>query len=456
MTLLTSLLALLIVLGVLIFVHEAGHFIAAKASGIYVHRFSLGLGTPIKRLSFKRGETEYAVSWLPIGGYVKMASREEDPASGMLEGGAVAVTVPPDRVFEAQPLWKRIMVILAGVTMNALFAWCAYTFLAIKNGEQVIPTTRVGRVVAERVPAGAEAIETLAPGDTLTAINGIPVHTWNDIETGLQLASGDRLVISVAGKPDVVVPVHADALEDRGKLREALNVWQLPVIGQVLPGTPAERAGFEVGDTILAIDHRPIEQWYDLLTTVEGSPGRELTFEIGRASGRLIFRVTPRGETIADADGASREVGKIGVAQKIDVRYRKYTLGEALAAGTEQTLAASTAIVRSVKGLLTARISRRSLGGPIMIGQAAGQALRLGLDEFLALMAFISVNLAVLNLLPIPVLDGGQLVFLLAEGIIRRPLSLKLRERLTLAGLVVIVALMVFAFSNDILRLFGI
>ena len=141
---------------------------------------------------------------------------------------------------------------------------------------------------------------------------------------------------------------------------------------------------------------------------------------------------------------------------KREFRYRKLTLGEALAEATDQTLSASTLIVRTIRGMLTARISSRALGGPIQIGQLAGQSIRLGFDVFLGFMALISINLAILNLLPIPVLDGGQLLFLLAEGITRRPLSLKLRERLTAVGLVAIVLLMVFAFSNDILRLLGI
>jgi regulator of sigma E protease len=149
-------------------------------------------------------------------------------------------------------------------------------------------------------------------------------------------------------------------------------------------------------------------------------------------------------------------VGRIGVGPKLDVRYRDYSFGEAVKAGTDQTIAASTLIVRSLKGMIKGLISPRTLGGPVAIGQMAGQSLRLGVDPFLAFMALISVNLAVLNLLPIPVLDGGQFIFLLAEGVTRRPLSLKLRERLTAVGLVLIVLLMVFAFSNDILKVFGI
>src|SRR3954470_16110437 len=166
---LTTIIALIVVLGVLIFVHEAGHFLAAKWAGIYVYRFSLGLGPPIPWLTFRRGETEYSISWLPLGGYVKMASREEDISSSALEGGAPTVPVPPDRVFEAKPVWKRMIVILAGVTMDLLFAWAGNVGLAAKNGRAYDPTTAVGRVVPELVPHGSEAVLRIPPGTRITA-----------------------------------------------------------------------------------------------------------------------------------------------------------------------------------------------------------------------------------------------------------------------------------------------
>src|SRR3954447_2763539 len=167
-----TLMALIVVLGVLIFVHEAGHFVAAKWAGIYVHRFSLGLGPPIPWLTFRRGETEYSISWLPLGGYVKMASREEDIGSSALEGGAPSAPVPADRVFEAQPVWQRMLVILAGVTMNALFAWAVFSFLAYKNGRQIDPVTTVGRVVQDDIPASAAALKQVRPGARIVRING--------------------------------------------------------------------------------------------------------------------------------------------------------------------------------------------------------------------------------------------------------------------------------------------
>src|SRR5919107_4870887 len=177
--------ALIVVLGVLIFVHEAGHFVAAKWAGIYVHRFSLGLGPPIRWLTFRRGETEYSISWLPLGGYVKMASREEDIGSSALEGGAPTQRVPPDRMFESKPVWKRMIVILAGVTMNALFAWVVFSFLAYKNGRQIDPVTTVGRVVAEGLPPSAAPLRQIAPGSRIIRINGDTVTSWDEVVSGI-------------------------------------------------------------------------------------------------------------------------------------------------------------------------------------------------------------------------------------------------------------------------------
>lgn len=452
---LTTVLSLIVVLGVLVFIHEAGHFVAAKWAGIYVHRFSLGLGSPIPWLTFRRGETEYSVSWIPLGGYVKMASGEEDIGNSPLEGGQVAVDVPRDRVFESKPLWKRMVVILAGVTMNALFAWLLFSFLAAKNGRQIDPATTVGRVVPELVPAGAEALNTLRTGARIVAINRKPVTSWNDIEQGILNAPEPDVRIELADGSAVEVPIHPDALEGRIKASQAIQPFRAAVIGEVLPGRPAARAGMARGDTIVAVDGRPVGQWYDLLEILARDPGRPLTFEVARGAHHLTFPVTPGVDTVADADGKPKAVGRIGVAVETRFRSESLTLPQAVVEGWNSTVTSSTQIVRTVRGLFSGRISKREVGGPIMIGQLAGQSARLGLDAFLAFMALISINLAVLNLLPVPILDGGQFVFLLAEGITRRPLPLKLRERLSMLGMVLIVLLMGLAFSNDIRRLFG-
>jgi regulator of sigma E protease len=450
-----TVLALIVVLGVLIFVHEAGHFIAAKWAGIYVHRFSLGLGAPIPWLTFRRGETEYSISWLPLGGYVKMASREEDIGSSALEGGAPAVAVPLDRVFEAKPIWKRMVVILAGVTMNALFAWAVFTFLAYKNGRQINTVTVVGRVVNEMVPPEASALKQIRPGTRIVRVNGDSVKSWDQIVAGIANTPQPEVRIDLADGSTVVLPIHPDALEERLKAAQALQPFRAPVVGEVLPDKPAARAGIQEGDTILELNGHRVEQWYDLLELLQSSAGQEMSGVVSRGGRRVSFTVHPYLDSIPGPDGKMREVRRIGVALGTGFISEKLTLGQAIVEGGRATLRASTQIIRTVRGLFSGRISGRTVGGPILIGQLAGESARMGLDTFLGFMALISINLAILNLLPVPVLDGGQFLFLLAEAIIRRPLPVKLRERLTTVGLVLIVLLMGLAFSNDLRRLFG-
>jgi len=452
---LITILALIVVLGVLIFIHEAGHFLAAKWAGVYVHRFSLGLGSPIPWLTFRRGETEYSVSWLPLGGYVKMASREEDVTSSALEGGHVEAAVPPDRVFEAKPVWKRMIIILAGVTMNALFAWLAFSFLAAKNGRQIDPATTVGRVIEEMVPPGAEALREIPPGSRITSINGRPVTSWNDVIDGIANSPEPEIRIELEGGKTAVLRIHQDALEERLKASQALQPFRPAVVGQVLPGKPAARAGIQPGDTIVALNGKPVEQWYDVLEVLQSNGGKPISMGVAGPSGRRTLEARPEVETIEGLDGKPRQVGRVGISVQLDFSSEPLGIGAALVEGWNATVSSSTQIVRTVRGLFSGRISRREVGGPIMIGQLAGESARMGLDPFLAFMALISINLAILNLLPVPVLDGGQFLFLLAEAVIRRPLPLKLRERLTAVGLVLIVLLMGLAFSNDIRRLFG-
>ena len=450
-----TILSFLVVLGVLIFVHEAGHFMAAKWAGIYVHRFSLGLGSPIKWLTFQRGETEYSVSWLPLGGYVKMASQEEEATSAALEGPGSDVPVPPDRVFEAKPVWKRMIVILAGVTMNFLFAYLVYSGLAIRNGRQVLEETRVGAVVDSLIPSGAEALRSVQPGDRIASIAGMPVTSWNDVMGQLQNAPGDVIPVALDDGRTLELRVHSDALRERLYVSQAIQPWRPAVVDSVGPNTAASRAGLQPGDSLLALDGHPITQWQDFQNLVQERPRQPITMLVARGGQQLELRTTTDTAVVPAGGDSTRTIGFLGIGGRLDVRTEEYSLGQALGAGWRQTAESSTQIFRTVRGLFSGRVAGRELGGPILIGQLAGQATRLGLDALLGFMALISVNLAILNLLPIPVLDGGQFLFLLAEGVLRRPLSLKLRERLTAVGLVLILLLMVFAFSNDIRRVIG-
>jgi regulator of sigma E protease len=457
-TLVNSLWPLIVTLGVLIFVHELGHFLAAKWSGIRVHRFALGMGNPIPGLSFRRNTTEYAICWLPLGGYVKMASQEEGATTSALEGSdrdgrpEGAPPVAPNEFFEAKPVWTRMIVILAGVTMNVLFAWVIYAGIKYHYGEPFNPVTTVGRVTTDTVPPAVRPITELRPGDRIVTVGGAPVTTWEDVVEGIINAPADSVVIEIAGGRRVVLPIHRSALTDRATAAFSIAYAAPAVLGEVVPGYPAAGAGLAVGDTVLRVNGDSIPDWWAFFDRIRKSAGQEMVISLGTPHGRRDVRVTPRAEEEKQPDGTSITVGKLGLRVAEPVVHRSLSLGQSLAAGWRETRIASTKIFRTVQGLLSARISSREVGGPIMIGQVAAQTARLGMESFLSFMGLVSVNLAVLNLLPVPILDGGQFMFLLAEAIRRRPLSLKLRERLTLVGLILIVMLMVLAFKNDIGR----
>ncbi|HKP30973.1 MAG TPA: RIP metalloprotease RseP [Gemmatimonadales bacterium] len=446
-----TVLSLVVVLGVLVFVHELGHFLAAKWAGIRVFRFSLGMGAPIKALTFHRGGTEYTVSWLPLGGYVKMASAEE-MAGDMLEGGRPeGMEVPREETFESKPVWKRMVVILAGVVMNVLFAWLILSGVFLKNGRAVTLTTTVGRVIDSALAPEAKALGTLQAGDRITAIDGKPVDSWDAMMRGIQSGAADSIVVALDGKPAIVLPLHRDDLTQRITASGALLPLLPPIAGDVVKGRPADQAGLQKGDTIITVEDQPVSQWYDMVGLLENRAGVATRFEIGRADGRHQLTITPYEDKIR-----SRTIGRIGVyPSPLPVRHEPLGIGAALAAGGAATFETSTFIFRTVRGMLSGRVSTNEVGGPIAIGQAAGESARAGIDSFLGFMALISVNLAVVNLLPIPVLDGGQFLFLLGEAVLRRPLPLKLRQRLTAVGLVLILLLMALAFSNDIRRIFG-
>lgn len=449
-----TIVAFLVVLGVLVFIHELGHFMAAKWAGIWVHRFSLGMGSPIKALSFKRGETEYAVSWLPLGGYVKMASREEEALSSSLEGAAPVEPVPPDRVFEAKPVWKRMIVILAGVTMNFLFAYLVFSGLALWKGQVIDPETRVGQVIEQALPEGGEMLRSIQPGDRIVRINGDTMPSWNAIAGAIQNSPAETLVISLASGRDVSVEIHPDALAERIGAINALAPWRPAVVDSTPEGLPAARAGILPGDSIVAVAGSPVSSWGDMVTQVEPRPNETFPVSLVRDGELIELEVTSDTQSVADTGGTRRVIGMLGVVRRSDLVHEDYSLGGALGAGWESTIESTRMIWRTVKGLLSGRVAGKELGGPILIGQLAGQTARLGLDAFLGFMALISVNLAVLNLLPIPLLDGGQFLFLLAEGIMRRPLSLKVRERLATVGFVMLILIMLLAFGNDFRRLF--
>jgi regulator of sigma E protease len=448
----TSLFAFVVLLGVLIFVHEAGHFLAAKWAKIWVHRFALGLGAPIKALSFTRNGTEYSICWVPLGGYVKMASREEEATTSALEGATPSHPVPEGMYYEDVSVWKRMIVTLAGVTMNLILALVIYFGLALTNGRTVVSETRVGVVEIGALPRGAEALRMVKVGDRITRISETRVNNWNDVQEAIMSSPGNDVSVTVNDSLTLLVRLHSDQIEERAQAANALYPFLPAVVGQVIENGVAAKAGIVANDTLRSVDGIAVAQWYDLVKVLRASPGKRVTLEVAGPSGLRKLTMVP--DSVTDSTGAV--IGQVGIyVADLPKSHEPLTVAGAMVVSWDATATSSLMIFRTLRGMLTQRVSARNLGGPIAIGQMAGQALKLGVETFLTFMALISVNLAVLNLLPIPILDGGQFLFLAAEGIIRRPLSLKLRENLMYVGLVLIGLLMIFAFWNDFRRLFG-
>jgi regulator of sigma E protease len=447
-----GILAAVVVLGVLIFVHELGHFLAAKSVGIAVIRFSFGLGprTPLRRTI---GETEYCLSWLPLGGYVKMAGLEEEGAAGQLEGPPGGGSWPRERTFDGKPLWARVYVIAAGVVMNALFAVFVYALLAGVYGVREDHTVTVAAVDTTSLPLGASALARLRPGDRIARINGDTMEGWSDIQTALLTVQDPMIRIEIAGRADpVVLEVPASEQEARTRVARALPPWDDAVIGSVTPGRPAARAGIEPGDRILRADTVTVRQWTDFTRVIEANPGRPVALLVRRDSGEVALTVTPRGVPVADsAAGGTRQVGRVDVGLQLPPLHR-YGLLASVGQGFAETGRAGGLILYTLKGLVLGRVSPRDIGGPILVGQISGEMAALGLGPFLSFLALFSVNLAILNLLPIPVLDGGHLLFLAIEAVRRKPLSEQVRQRWTQLGFAVLVAIMLLALANDVLR----
>ncbi len=388
-------LAPLVVFGLVVFIHELGHFLAAKAVGVYAPVFSIGWGT--RAWGIKVGETEYRLSWFPIGGFVSMASREDEMMAA-LEGGGNAPTdlepdasgprrgfapipwdpaamapfgpqrIPSARWIESKPTWARVFVLSAGVLMNIVLA--------------------------------------------------------------LVVATG---VFAVYGRP-----------------------YLPPVVAQVLPGKPAQAAGLQPGDTVVAVDGTPMRTWSDLLDAVGAAPGREIALSVHRAGGApLVVKVTPQPTDAPDpATGIVRRVGRIGAAPPEKALRQPLGLAESAAEGWRSTWQMGFAVAGVLKGLFSGAVSVKSLGGPIAIARTSVAAAKTGLENLLALIAFLSINIAILNLLPIPLLDGGQIVLAVGEGIRGRAFSVRTREAIARVGIVAVGLLFVVVMWNDLTGLF--
>lgn len=447
-----TLLAFLIVLGPLIFVHELGHFVVAKAVGIQVLRFSLGFGRPL--IQWVRGGTEYWISWIPLGGYVKMAGLDDEGPQGELEGGKSAIPIDPTRVFESKPLWARIAVILAGVTMNLVFAVIVYAGLFMTAGEPRLAITPLDSVTATDLPPGTESLRTIRRGELITHINGDAVRTWDEVQDRF-LEARDSLRLTIADRVAPIVLRFAPGDKSaRERALRAMRALTPARIGLLAVGQPASRANLRLGDLIIRAGGDTIRDWESMVRKVRASTGTPLELDVLRGDSLFQVTVTPEPQTQKDSAGREVTIGMIGASPdpRGPIARVRVGFGAAVVDAVKETGFQAAATIVMVKRLVTGQVSASEVGGPILIAQVSGQMLRLGIPWLVGFIAFVSISLAVLNLLPIPVLDGGHLMFLVAEGIRRKPLSVQLRLRLTQVGMLLVLALMILAISNDVIR----
>jgi regulator of sigma E protease len=430
---LTSVVAPILVIGVLIFFHELGHFLAAKRAGIRVEAFSIGFGPAI--VSVARGETVYKLAWIPFGGYVKMSG--EDPE----EPGETADE--PWR-FHRKSVPVRSGVILAGPVANILLAVILYALLFYVFGIERIGTTRIGEVVPDS-PAGRGG---LRAGDTIVEVNGRKVANWEEIGRALgKKSEGARLVVAREGERVAATIVVGGEGGDAFGIVPDVDA----VVGEVLPRGPAEMAGLRKGDRILDVDGRAIAGWTDLRRTVEGKPGETVSIRFERDGAVREETVVLEEAEEKDAGGAVRKVGRLQVAP-LQERVR-LGAAAALSEGVRQTVWVMRNVIEFLRVLLSGGVSADMVGGPVSIFHISGESARRGADTLLALLAFLSVQLGMLNLLPIPVLDGGHMLFLGIEAVRRKPLSVKQRLVLQQLGLAFILLVMVTVTVFDVGRL---
>ncbi|MEX2601546.1 MAG: RIP metalloprotease RseP [Balneolaceae bacterium] len=442
-----SLLSTLAIFGaaifILVFIHELGHFLAAKFFGMRVDRFSIGF--PPKIFGFKKGETEYVLGATPLGGYVKIAGMiDESLDTEFLE------QEPGEDEFRSKPVWQRMIVILAGVIFNAILAVVIFTGLGLTYGETVFPVESIeGIYVPEESLARDAGFMT---GDKPVGVNGERVEYFHELMNPSELTSRD-VSFMVERDGEVITLSTPPNFLDRLNHEEFLQLTHaMPgLIATVQEGSPAEAAGIKPGDRILRVDGEDARYWIQFTEKIQQRSGESLSLTLLRDGEEVVIDVTPDPET---------EIIGVGAAnpnELFDIQRLNYNLGGALIYGYRESEDTFTGIVQGLGMLFTGSISvRDNLGGPVAIANVTRQATdRGGWEGFWRITAFLSITLAIMNMLPIPALDGGHFMFLLYEGITRREPSAKVRMALQQIGFILLVGLIILVTFNDILRTIG-
>ena len=427
----TTILAFVFVIGVLVFVHELGHFLAARRIGVRVLKFSLGFGPRV--VGFTRGDTEYCVSAIPLGGYVKMAGENaEDPRSGQ-----------PDE-FLSKTKWERFQVLIMGPAMNIALAVVVLAVVFMQGADvpaYLEQTPVVGGVEASS-PAATAGFQA---GDRIVSVAGSEVETWErfDIAIGSRAGRDTEVAVLREGMPQTLrVTPDPQGRFEVGRIGVFPDVH--PRVRSVREGDPAHKAGVKTDDIVLAVNGEPVAFASQLSEAIGRHPEKPITLTIERQGRRVQIEVTPRKEG---------EVGRIGISIGNEVKRVEPGVLEALWLSVERNWEYAGLILQTLGGLLSGETSPKQLMGPVGIAQLSGESAEEGWIPLFALMASISLNLGLLNLLPIPVLDGGHILIMLLEGVARRDFSVRVKERMLFAGFVLLMLLMVTVIYNDLTRI---
>ena len=427
----TSILAFIFVLGVLVFVHELGHFLVAKKAGMKVEEFSLGY--PPKAVGIKVGETEYCLSWLPLGGYVKIA--------GMADFGHEEAK-GESWEFQSKPRWMQMSVMIAGPFMNFLLGFLLLFGVRLAAGEyEFLNDTRIGEV-QEASPLHSAG---LLPGDRILSVGNESIADWEDMSDAFLGHMGKTVAIVVErGTIQEVLTV------DLTNTPESLGIgpYMTTEVGATMPGMPAETIGLQPGDIITSVAGVPVTMWWEMSREISTRPNEPIEITWIRNNTQMSASITPDGQ----ADG-EETIGRIGI--NTASKRTPISVGKAFVRSGEETIRLSTAIFGFVKRLVVGQESSKQLAGPVGIFQMVGQSAERGFSHLIWFMAMLSINLGVLNLLPIPMLDGGHLLILSIEAISRRDLSSRHKEILQQVGFVFLLFLIIYVTFNDIGRLFG-
>ena len=421
----TSILSFLLALGILVFVHELGHFLVAKWSGIRVERFSLGY--PPKMIGFQYGETEYCLSWIPFGGYVKVA--------GMADVGSEESSGEPWE-FPSKPIWIRMAVIAAGPVMNFIFAFVAFFTIYAAFGVDTVAST-----IVEPVKSSASELAGIRRGDIIRGVDARAVTNERELRDAIAGMESRGVTLEV----DRDGQTYSFPLAATEEPFFGLRILIPTTVGAVADEMPAGTIGLIEGDRITSVDGVPVHSWSDMKREISSHPDVEVTLRWQRQETLMESPITP----MARAEGDS-VIGLIGITP-----YTARTpigLGESVSLSASN-VATSSMLILDFLGQLFSSDRYKELGGPIRIAKLAGDTAERGVDNFLYFLGLLSVNLAILNLLPIPVLDGGHLTFLTLESIMRRPLSMRKREFFQQVGLVIILGIMVLVTFNDLNQL---